>query len=191
MELRPWSREQFGLFPRRQFGCAEGIQIPESCLKGSRPLGADGQPMHRHGCYYRRKHPTGPETIAIQRYLDPRTGRTASVLPENRVPYRPVEASRLEAHFDQCAGIGSGPDPPPEMIEAGCLRRAWKRLTLRQDPLRRAFGQLIGAYRTSVKELWCEIRQARSTLGAILGFLFERHNLSLLGSYACSVDWRK
>lgn len=147
--------------------------------------------MHRHGTYQRRKHPTGSETVTVQRYLDPRRGRTASVLPEDCVPYRPVPAARLEAHFDQNAEIGPGPDPPAKVVEAGCLSRAWKRLAARQDPLRRAFGQLLGPCRTTVEELWRELRRAKTTLGAMLGFLFDGHNLSLLGAYACSVDWRR
>jgi len=147
--------------------------------------------MHRHGHYHRRKDPTGEQTVAVARFLDPSTGRTASVLPESCVPYRPVQAARLAGHFDEQAGIGHGLDPPADEIEAGCLRRAWQRLTLRQDPLRRAFGQLIDSCRTSVEELWREINRAKSTLGAILGFLFQRHNLSLLGNYTCSIDWRK
>ena len=179
------------MFGREHFGFAEEIQIPELSLKTERPLRSDGEPMRKHATYKRYRSVDSSEKITIERYFDPTTGRTASVLPQGCVPYRPLPASRLEPHFDQCSGEGKGLDPPPKQIEAGCLRRAWKRLALRQDPLRRAFDQLIPSTLACVKALWSAIRKAKSTLGEIFSFLFDKHNISLLGQYRCSVDWRK
>ena len=147
--------------------------------------------MHLHGSYSRRKHPTGSEIISIPRYRDPPVGRTASVLPDGCLPYRPVQAERLQTHFDHCSGAHQGLDPPANVVEAGCLRRAWLVLGSRQKLLRSAFGQLVDACLSSVEELWCQIRRARSTIPEILTFLFETHQISLFGDYVCSRDWRK
>lgn len=141
--------------------------------------------MHFHGTYDRRKGPTGDATTRIDRYLDPTNGRTVSILPPEHLPYRPVEAERLVADFDQRAARGSGPDPPPRIIEAGCLQRAWERFRGRSSRLRQSFGQLIDAAITSPEELWRQIRAAKTSLPQILGFLFKNHNVSLLGDYCC------
>ena len=144
-----------------------------------------GELLHFHGTYERLKRPTGQETTTIDRYKDPTTNRTYSILPPEHIPYRPVEVERLVADFDQRAERGCGPDPPPKEVEAGCLRRAWKRLGLRSSRLRQAFGQLIDAVIASPEELWRQIRAAKTSLPDILGFLFQNHNVSLLGDYRC------
>jgi hypothetical protein len=168
---------------------SEEIQIPQSSLRTERPIGVNGRPMHGNGGYVRRKNPNGDEEVKIPRYRDPVTGKTASVLPEGCVPYRPVRAERLEAYFNFRSGNNAGLDPPPKPIEAGCLRRAWLRLSKRQDQLRGAFDQLIPLGLDSVEKLWSEILKAKSRLSAILGFLFEKHKISLLGDYACCRGW--
>jgi hypothetical protein len=110
---------------------------------------------------------------------------TVSVLPASRLPYRPVEGGRVEAFFNAQAGIGSGPDPPPGLLEAGCLQRAWARFQARVSTLKEAFGLLIASVISGPAHLWKEMRLAKKTLPAILGFLAQTCNRSLLGDYRC------
>ena len=121
----------------------------------------------------------------MQRYWCPGCGLTISVLPVDRLPYRPLEGLRVEAYFNAQAGIGSGPDPPPGVLEAGCLRRAWTRFQTRVSRLKEAFGQLIPSVISEAAHLWKQMRLAKETLAAILGFLAQTRNLSLLGDYRC------
>ena len=123
--------------------------------------------------------------MAIQRYWCPDCGLTISVLPVDRLPYRPVEGPRLEAFFNAQAGIGSGPGPPPGELEAGCLRRAWTRFQTRVSTLKEAFGLLISSGVSEAAHLWKQMRLAKQTLAGILGFLAQTRNLSLLGDYCC------
>ena len=141
--------------------------------------------MHRHGCYHRYARPVGKERLAIQRYWCPDCELTISVLPVDCLPYRPLEGPRVQAFFDAQAGIGSGPDPPPGVLEAGCLRRAWTRFQTRVSTLKEAFGQLISSMISGPEHLWEQVRLAKETLAAILGFLAQSRNLSLLGDYRC------
>jgi hypothetical protein len=112
-------------------------------------------------------------------------GRTVSVLPACFLPYRPVPTDRVQAYFDNKAGIGSGPDPPPSQKEAGCLKRAWSRLSARLAPLRQLCGQLLPASMPSREHLWMEMRRAMGSLQEILQWLARTRNTSLLGDYAC------
>jgi len=121
----------------------------------------------------------------VQRYWCPDCGLTISVLPSDRLPYRPLEGPRVQAFFDAQAGIGSGPDPPPEVLEAGCLRRAWTRFQTRVSPLKEAFGQLISSALSGAEHLWQQMRLAKKTLAAMLGFLEQNCKISLLGDYRC------
>lgn len=131
---------------------------------------------------------SGSETVAsawVQRFLCPRCLRTTSVLPPDRLPYRPWSESRLGADFHRRAGTGSGPDPPPGELEAEGFKRAWIRLGQRRDWLHRAFGQLIDAATSSCEELWRHLIRAKGSVGGILRFLAQSHNSSLLGHYRC------
>lgn len=141
--------------------------------------------MHRHGCYHRYARPVGGQRLPIQRYWCPDCGLTISVLPEECLPYRPLEGPRVQAFFDAQAGIGSGPDPPPGVLEAGCLRRAWTRFQARVSTLKEAFGQLISSVISGPERLWEQMRLTKETLAAILGFLAQTRNISLLGDYRC------
>jgi len=121
----------------------------------------------------------------VQRYWCPECELTISVLPVERLPYRSVDTGRLENFLDAQAGIGSGPDPPPGVLEAGCLRRAWTRFQTRVSTLKEAFGLLIPSVISEAAHLWKQMRLAKETLAAILGFLAQTRNLSLLGDYRC------
>lgn len=168
-------------------GFDEGIQIRAESFVGDRPRCPRGcaSRLHRHGCYRRYAKPTGGERLAVQRYWCPDCGLTISVLCAEQLPYRPLEAQRVEAFFDAQAGIRSGPDPPPGVLEAGCLRRAWTRFQTRVSTLKEAFGQLIPSVISGAGHLWKQMRLAKETLAAILGFLAQTRNLSLLGDYCC------
>ena len=163
------------------------IQIRENSFKGDRPPCPNlcAKRLHRHGHYNRFKHPSGAEFRSVQRFLCPRCGHTVSVIPEQALPYRSVEADRLQAHFDQKAEAGTGLDPPPSITEAGCLKRAWSRFAARSARLRHVFGQLIPAIIGNAGHLWKEIRRSMASVVKILHFLADTRKISLLGDYAC------
>ena len=142
--------------------------------------------VHRHGSYQRYADPEGAEQESIQRYRHPPCGRTLSVLPAHRLPYRAVRAQRLQAHLDQRAGIQTqGLDPPPRIVEAGCLQRAWSALTARVTTLKEAFGQLIDSKVSEVASFWASLRRVFNSVPRMLCFLSEHHHISLLGNYLC------
>jgi hypothetical protein len=141
--------------------------------------------MHRHGCYHRYDQPTGREKFPVQRFLCPQCGCTVSVLPENRVPYRPLPVKRLQSAFDAQAGVSSGLDPPPEPVEAGCLQRAWTRFLTRVERLKNAFGQTLPAGLDHGTQLWRELRRGVGSAEQMLRLLAQSCKCSLLGDYAC------
>jgi hypothetical protein len=142
--------------------------------------------VHRHGCYNRYADPEGTLKERIQRYLCRPCGLTFSVLPPHRLPYRAVRAERLQAEFDQRAGIQTqGLDPPPQVVEAGCLQRAWSALAARVMPLKEAFGQLVCSTVSEVASFWASLRQVLDSVPRMLCFLSEHHHISLLGNYRC------
>lgn len=141
--------------------------------------------MHRHGSYQRLKHTTGDQRIRIQRFLCTGCQGTVSVLPADRLPYRSLTVSQLEAFFDRQAGIRSGPDPPPDPASIGCLRRAWKRFETRVNVLNSAFGQMLTALHRSAQRTWQQLRRCIGTAEQILDCLTRLGNRSLLGDYRC------
>lgn len=141
--------------------------------------------MQRQGSYQRYRKPTGREKFPIQRYLCPVCGKTVSVLPANRLTYRPLEVKRLEGHFDAQAKVSSGLDPPPESVEAGCLQRAWTRVLTRVKRLVNAFGQILPAGLSTGAQLWKELRRGVGSAEQMLRFLAQTCHGSLLGDYAC------
>ena len=74
------------------------------------------------------------------------------------MPYRAVRAERLQAHFDQRAGIQTqGLDPPPRVAEAGCLQRAWSVVAARVTTLKQAFGPLVDGKVSEAASLWASV----------------------------------
>jgi transposase-like protein len=141
-----------------------------------------GRRLHRHGCYGRYADCDTQERDSIQRYICARCGRTFSVLPQEKLPYLALSTSKMQADFD---AVASGTDPPPHTVrEQGCLRRAWKRLAARVEPLRVMFGQMISTIRPDTGELWSQMRQYHNLAG-ILRFLFDHFKTSLLADYQC------
>ena len=146
-------------------------------------LSGDGPPPWN---YERYADPEGSEEESIQRYLCRPCGLTFSVLPPHRLPYRSVRAERLQADFDQRAGIQTqGLDPPPRVVEAGCLQRAWSALTARVTTLKEAFGQLVSSTVSDGASFWASLRQSFDSVPKMLCFLSEHHRISLLGNYRC------
>jgi hypothetical protein len=146
--------------------------------------------VHRHGCYKRYADPAGAkeedEQESIQRYLCRPCGLTFSVLPPHRLPYRPIRAERLQADFDERAGMQTpGLDPPPRNVEAGCLQRAWSALTARVAILKAAFGQLVSSTVSDAASFWASLRQSFDSVAKMLCFLSEHHRISLLANYLC------
>lgn len=149
------------------------------------PRGCPGA-VHRHGCYWRYAEPEEAMEERIQRYLCQPCGLTFSVLPAHRLPYRPIRAERLQGDFDRRAGIQTqGLDPPPRVVEAGCLKRAWSALATRVDTLKNAFGQLIENSVSEVALIWANLRQSFDSVPKMFWFLSEHHHISLLGNYLC------
>jgi hypothetical protein len=175
--------DQAGGFPQ---SCP--IQLREDQLKGKRPRCPRGCPemVHRHGTYARYADPEGAAQENIQRYLCRPCGRTFSVLPAHRLPYRPIRVARLQADFDQRAGIQTpGLDPPPRTVEAGGLHRAWSALTARVAILKDAFGQLVRSTVSDGASFWVNLRQSLDSAAKMLGFLSQHHRISLLANYRC------
>jgi hypothetical protein len=142
--------------------------------------------MHGHGWYWRYLVGGKEETrFAVHRFLCPECGHTVSVLPAARLSYRPLEVDRLQAYFDEQAKVSCGLDPPPGIIEAGCLQRAWERFLTRVNRLKDAFGQMLPAEVQDAEPLWTELRRTAGSAEQILRFLSRNCNCSLLGDYCC------
>ena len=160
------------------------MQFREGSFQGPRPACPQDpkQQLHRHGCYQRYADCHSHQRSRIERFRCPRCGRTFSVLPQDRLPYRAVNATCVEAEFDARA---SGTDPPPTgEKERGCLRRAWQRFAGRVAPLCALLGQMIAPIHPSVSECWKALRQW-DNLEGILGLLATKFNTSLLAAYRC------
>ena len=121
----------------------------------------------------------------MQRLLCVICGHTVSVLPGTRLTYRPLEVGRLQGFFDTQAGIRCGLDPPPGLVEAGCLQRAWDRLLTRVNTLKESFGQLLPSELHAAEQLWKELRRGVGSAEQMLRFLARSCKRSLLGDYAC------
>jgi hypothetical protein len=145
--------------------------------------------LHRHGSYSRYAKPTGEQKFAVQRFVCPQCGRTVSVLPANRLTYRPLPVDRLQGGFDAQAEVSSGLDPPPEPVEAGCLQRAWTRFLTRVERLKNAFGQLLPAGPLTGPQLWKELRRGVGSVEQMLRLLAQSGKTSLL-CCASGQRWR-
>lgn len=121
----------------------------------------------------------------MQRFLCPPCGHTVSVLPANRLTYRPLKVEQLQAHFDGQAEVSSGLDPPPDPVMAGCLQRAWNRFLTRVTVLTKAFGQILPVLIRSPPHLWQQLRRGVGRAEQILRFLAQCGKRSLLGDYPC------
>jgi hypothetical protein len=141
--------------------------------------------MHGHGWYWRFLASDKARSYQVHRFLCRLCGHTMSILPVLRLTYRPLDVERLQSYFDAQAKVSSGLDPPPEVIEAGCLQRAWKRFLTRVDVLKEAFGQMLPAELDDAEQLWKELRRTVGSAEKMLRFLAQNSKRSLLGDYAC------
>ena len=107
------------------------------------------------------------------------------MLPPLRLTYRALEVERLEGFFDAQAEVSSGLDPPPGLVEAGCLQRAWDRFLTRADVLKNAFGQLLPSELHTGQKIWSALRRNVGSAEQMLRFLAQSCKRSLLGDYAC------
>jgi hypothetical protein len=148
------------------------------------PRGCPGR-VHRHGRYRRYSHPSGPERFVVWRFRCPRCRLTISVLPADRLPYRPLCTMRTEAFFNQRASVGTGPRPAPSATEAGCLWRAWHRFRSRASMLAGAVGVASNSHADPAALLWSRLTAAWNRLADILSWLALWHGCSLLGDYRC------
>ena len=121
----------------------------------------------------------------MQRLLCVSCGHTVSVLPDTRLTYRPLEVERVQGFFDTQAGVSRGLAPPPGMVEAGCLQRAWNRFLTRVDVLKKSFGQILPPELHTAEQLWKELRRGMGSAEDMLRFLARHCKRSLLGDYAC------
>jgi hypothetical protein len=121
----------------------------------------------------------------VQRFLCVSCGHTLSVLPGTRLTYRPLEVGRLQGFFDTQAEVSCGLDPPPGLVEAGCLQRAWNRFLTRVKVLIDTFGQILPAELHTARQLWKALRRGVGSAESMLGFLARHCKRSLLGDYAC------
>ncbi len=112
-------------------------------------------------------------------------GHTVSVLPYARLTYRPLEVERLQGFFDAQAEVSCGLDPPPGLLEAGCLQRAWNRFLTRVKVLQDTFGQILPSELHPARQLWKELRRSVGSAEDMLRFLARHCKRSLLGDYAC------
>ena len=181
------TRKDFGIALAKWFVFSEAIQLRADMFGAERPPCPRGCPgrVHRHGHYDRYSQPSGAETFSVYRFWCPQCGLTVSVLPIDRLPYRPLEGERVEAYFNEQAEDGTGPDPPPDVLEAGCLHRAWKRFQSRMATLKEAFGLWIATITHCAGALWKQMRLAQGTLAGILHYLAQTYKRSLLGDYQC------
>ena len=167
-----------------------GIQRRSTQVQCGRPRCPRGcrAAVHAHGTYERYdpcSSSPNSKRIRIQRFLCSACLKTISVLLDHLLPYWYLSVERLESFADRQAGVGQGPDPPPDAPEAAALRRAWARFSQRVGTLRDCFGQLIASGVHFPKDLWIALRTAKQSLSGILLFLAQSHNTSLLGDYRC------
>ena len=121
----------------------------------------------------------------MQRFLCVSCGHTVSVLPGTRLTYRPLEVGRLQGFFDAQVKGSCGLDPPPGLVEAGCLQRAWNRFLTRVQVLQDSFGQILPAELPTARQLWKALRRGVGSAETMLRFLARSCKRSLLGDYAC------
>jgi hypothetical protein len=164
------------------------MQLRQSQIAADRPKCRNNpaHPVHRHGRYERYVNCNDAQKESVCRFLCLPCGRTMSVLPDGRLPYRPVSTPQVQDHFDARA-TGQLP-PQATQKETGCLNRAWTRFRQRADALLCVLGQMIEAVKPSPAQLWNQLRKSYD-LPAILHLLSARFKTSLLGDYRCLGAW--
>ena len=118
----------------------------------------------------------------IEQFLCVLCRQTFTVLPDDMLPYRPIEVSKVQGWFDGVYGLGRL--PPVSEKEKGCLDRAVCNFDKRTPSLIEILGQMIESVGSGARGLWHQIRRI-GELGGILQLLAESFKSSLLGDYQC------
>lgn len=139
--------------------------------------------MHRNGGYYRNRDVESDEQVLIEQFVCVKCGQTFTVLPDDMLPYRPIEVEKVEVWLDAEHGRSMA-WPKVTEKEKGCLLRATKRFAARTPSLIRKLGQMLPCIGASARRLWEQLRRF-GNLSAILRLLFEKFKTSLLGNYRC------
>jgi len=142
--------------------------------------------VHSHGGYKRHSKADGQEKEKVPRWFCTAGCGTISVLPDRRLPYRPVGTDLLERWFDT-EFMGRGP-PAVTENEKGCLERALTRFLQRIPSLTEVLGQMINVLSPTATQLWVRLRKL-GKLREILRFLAEDFKTSLLADYRCLQPW--
>lgn len=168
-------------------------------MKGDRP-DCPTDPKHRvhkHGNYARHcdcEDEGDDDKERIRRFLCIFCNLTISVLPDNQLPYRCIDATRLV--FWMNWKFHDGPEPPPAgETEKGCMRRALECFIRYSPSLTEALGQIAKDVCTNARSLWL-VLDSLGDVTATLRFLQEklkpektmngrRRGFSLLGRYRC------
>ena len=172
-------------------GLIAAMQIRRSSLRGAdRPdcscagTVREGRlKVHCHGGYHRNRRADGEQRVWIEQFLCVRCGQTFTVIPEDMLPYRPIEVSKLEGWLDAVYQLKSEVPKITEK-EKGCLRRAERKFVERTPSLIQILGQMIESVGSSARRLWHQIRRI-GELGEILQLLAENFKSSVLGDYRC------
>lgn len=161
------------------------MQVRQSSIRGDRPecpVDASHR-VHGHARYERYSKVDGDEKESIPRWRCTSGCGTISVLPDGRLPYRPIGVDLLEGWLDALFDGGRGPPPVTEK-EKGCLDRAVTRFHQRIPDLTVVLGQMIGVISPTASQLWMSIRKL-GKLREILRLLAEDFKTSLLWTYRC------
>jgi hypothetical protein len=160
------------------------MQLRESSVGSGRPK-CPLNPAHRvhsHGDYKRHSKADGEDLEKVPRWFCTAGCGTISVLPDTRLPYRPVGTDLVEQWFD-AAFMGRGP-PAVTENEKGCLERALRRFLQRIPSLTEVLGQMIQPASPTATQLWVRLRKL-GKLTEILRLLAADFKASLLGDYRC------
>lgn len=139
--------------------------------------------VHRNGGYHRNRDVESDEQVLIEQFVCVKCGQTFTVLPDDMLPYRPIEVEKVEVWLDAEHGRSMA-WPKVTEKEKGCLLRATKRFAARTPSLIRKLGQMLPCIGASARHLWEQLRRF-GNLSAILRLLFEKFKTSLLGNYRC------
>ena len=144
--------------------------------------------IHYHGAYCRYANSDDLEKrVKVPRYLCNRCGHTISVLPDEMLPYRPLNTELVEEDFDARSGLQPSQAQFTEK-QRGCLKRAWRRFTQRLDALASVLGQMMQFRLSDAKLIWIQLRRL-GNLKEILHLLGGKFKTSLLGDYQCLKPW--
>ena len=153
--------------------------------------------IHKHGGYHRHCDPAGnnvEDKEWVQRFLCTVCKWTIGVLPDNQLPYRSIDSTRLAVWLNW--KFQGGPEPPQAgEKEKGCMQRAVECFVRCSPSLIDSLAQIIGDVCTNDRSLW-QVLASLGDMVKILRFLREKLKpekaknrtlcgYSLLGRYRC------